>query len=554
MLSTLALVSLLAAGDRVVAIHYFDNRTGDAELDVLCKGVADMLVTDLVGVPGLSIVEREKLEAVLQELKLQRTQWFDPKSAQQVGKLLGASVVVTGQFVEVKPTLAIDARALDVATGKVVATARVKGPAADFFALELELANALAGGLVKGAKATAQGPADTATVLEYARALDEKDKGDVAAASRRMGQVVRAAPDFRLGKKRHAELIEFLAKATSANDDALAKVRRELEARLARGVADDLGFSRVCADVLLAALTVSDLRTSVGAGLSETGTNVLTRRERAKSAKHLDRLMALSADLLDSAPRHVSGTDTSCGDWRDRADLTRLGVKHPGVVNLLPPQLLDAHLRLLAFGQTPAWAGASFRVAPAPAIANPELAKVVDKWVDVYRATLLETVKRTRLPEESAMGDWTEMAGQIDVLFGRPDAAVEKWQLFLTKYPGSKAWGRIKRKLELMLGTTPEAEDFAKGLGACKAELVPLMSKEVQRVGWVEGPKGLERLTSKVEPACREKREALVAFYTALVAEAAFWNECALLQSSERKLAALQPETSHEVFLELCAE
>ena len=133
-MSALALVlsaSLSAApcaGGCRVAVHYFDNRTHEAEWDVLCKGVADMLITDLAQVPGLTLVEREKLDAVVGELKLQHTQWFDPKSAQQVGRLLGANVVVTGQFLEVKPTLAIEARAVEVGSGKVLATTRVSGP------------------------------------------------------------------------------------------------------------------------------------------------------------------------------------------------------------------------------------------------------------------------------------------------------------------------------------------------------------------------------------------------------------------------------------------
>ena len=63
---------------RVVAVLYFDNNTGDSALDVLQKGFADMMVTDLSSVEQLQLVEREKLQAIIDEQKLQRQKYFDP--------------------------------------------------------------------------------------------------------------------------------------------------------------------------------------------------------------------------------------------------------------------------------------------------------------------------------------------------------------------------------------------------------------------------------------------------------------------------------------------
>src|SRR5688572_13855365 len=55
---------------RTVAITYFDNNTNNADLAPLAKGLADMLITDLSHVSSLQIVERERLNQVLSELKL----------------------------------------------------------------------------------------------------------------------------------------------------------------------------------------------------------------------------------------------------------------------------------------------------------------------------------------------------------------------------------------------------------------------------------------------------------------------------------------------------
>ena len=87
-----------AAAPASVMVLYFDNDTGHAEYDSLAKGLADMMITDLSSVPSLRVVEREKLEALLAELKLQRKKYFDPKTAQHIGRGTGASYAITGSF------------------------------------------------------------------------------------------------------------------------------------------------------------------------------------------------------------------------------------------------------------------------------------------------------------------------------------------------------------------------------------------------------------------------------------------------------------------------
>lgn len=51
-----------------VAVLYFENKTGKSELDPLQKGLALMLITDLFTVKGLQVVERVKLQALVEEM------------------------------------------------------------------------------------------------------------------------------------------------------------------------------------------------------------------------------------------------------------------------------------------------------------------------------------------------------------------------------------------------------------------------------------------------------------------------------------------------------
>src|SRR4026209_768208 len=79
-----------------VAVSYFDNNTGQAALAPLAKGLADMLITDLAAVPGIQIVEREKLNQALAELQLSRSKFIDPATAQKLGRGLAARYPPTG--------------------------------------------------------------------------------------------------------------------------------------------------------------------------------------------------------------------------------------------------------------------------------------------------------------------------------------------------------------------------------------------------------------------------------------------------------------------------
>src|SRR5512140_614075 len=106
-----ALVLLFAPSTvaaRTIAIAYFDNNTGSADLEPLRKGLADMLITDLGNIGSLQIVERDKLNQVLGELKLSQSKFIDPKTAQKLGKGLAAEFIMTGGYVVSGDNLRVD--------------------------------------------------------------------------------------------------------------------------------------------------------------------------------------------------------------------------------------------------------------------------------------------------------------------------------------------------------------------------------------------------------------------------------------------------------------
>jgi len=117
----------------------FDNASGDASLDPLGTGLQAMLTTDLAGASAFSLVERARLAAIQSELALAKTAAIDPATAAKVGKLAGASHLIAGAVTVVAATMRLDARLFEVATGKVLVTAKIEGEKDAFFELEKQL-------------------------------------------------------------------------------------------------------------------------------------------------------------------------------------------------------------------------------------------------------------------------------------------------------------------------------------------------------------------------------------------------------------------------------
>jgi TolB-like protein len=192
-----------------VAIIYFENSSDDPSLNKLKKGLADMMITDLSNINMLNIVERDRLEAILKEQKLSRSSQVDPATAAKVGKLLGAQVILTGGYFEMMGSLRIDARFIDVETGKILKSDGVDGAASSFFKIQKQLSWKIIKNL--DTKISDKEKADL-TKLEnsknisledtkiYSEALDLYDNGKLEQAKTLFDKLITKYPDFQAAK------------------------------------------------------------------------------------------------------------------------------------------------------------------------------------------------------------------------------------------------------------------------------------------------------------------------------------------------------------------
>ena len=80
-----------------IAVQAFVNQ-GDANYRAMAKGLAAMIIADLSKVPGLKVLEREKVQLLVNEAKLGDSGLADKASAVRSGRLMRAEKVVVGNF------------------------------------------------------------------------------------------------------------------------------------------------------------------------------------------------------------------------------------------------------------------------------------------------------------------------------------------------------------------------------------------------------------------------------------------------------------------------
>jgi len=89
--------------------------------------VSERLTTYLASMAGIKVVERRLITKMLEEQRLNETGVIDQNSAQEIGKVLGINVIVTGTLIDLgDDKVEVNARGIESASGSVVAASQAK--------------------------------------------------------------------------------------------------------------------------------------------------------------------------------------------------------------------------------------------------------------------------------------------------------------------------------------------------------------------------------------------------------------------------------------------
>ena len=198
-----------------LAVLYFDNQTGWDKLNVLQKGLTLMLITDLAKIPQFQLVERVRLQALLDEMKFEHAEIFSKANRARLGNLLRAEHIVGGNILkDAIDQFRFDSKLVKITSDSTIAEPQAAGQLlAGIFKMEKELLFEIIDqvniAITEEQKATLEKPlTNNLTALLYLfEGVELSDQGKHTEATEKFQKALQEDPELDLAK-------EFLADTT----------------------------------------------------------------------------------------------------------------------------------------------------------------------------------------------------------------------------------------------------------------------------------------------------------------------------------------------------
>ena len=213
-----------------VGVLYFRNQSGQRKLDLLQKGMALMLITDLSKIRDIQVVERVKIQALTEEMGLGASGLIDPATSPRVGRLLGAQWLVQGDILKDRPEiLGIRSDLLGVPEEEMLGHPEAEGTLEDIFQLEKEILFELTGllkvALTPEEKEALKAPlaATVGGLLTLVEAVEASDAGSYKQAVKLYQKALKTDPSIGIAQDAVQEL-SSLGLATTGGISTLTYV------------------------------------------------------------------------------------------------------------------------------------------------------------------------------------------------------------------------------------------------------------------------------------------------------------------------------------------
>jgi TolB-like protein len=212
-------------GMQTLAVMDFSNNsiTRREDYEGLSKGLPSIMINHLTGGTDLQVIERERIEWLLKELKLQKQKdKVDQSTAVRTGKLLGANAVVFGSFIATEGQMSITARVVKVETGEVMFGDQVRGKPDKFFELISELSQKVTKSINVEMEETKLGSDETKSLdamMAYSDGLTLLEDGKYRKAQQKFKAAVEYDENFAKAKKKMKSLRPMVASAETGGDD-----------------------------------------------------------------------------------------------------------------------------------------------------------------------------------------------------------------------------------------------------------------------------------------------------------------------------------------------
>lgn len=216
---------LSAPTPNTVAVMPFTYSGTNAEIQPLTRGLAQLVITDLAKSRQVTVLERERMQAMLDEMRLSEQGNVEQQTAVRSGRLLRAERVVQGTIAERGDQLRVDAAVVDVATAGVAATGNASDQLSRLFDLEKALVFTIFNNLgiqltdAERASINQRPTQNIQAFLAYSRGLEAEDRGDFQAAHEAYSQASNLDPSFQAASAGATEASDLSAASSQSVSD-----------------------------------------------------------------------------------------------------------------------------------------------------------------------------------------------------------------------------------------------------------------------------------------------------------------------------------------------
>jgi len=133
------------AGQTVIGVIPFENLSKDDQSIAWFEdGAAKAIVVECAKNPNIKIVDKDRIGQARVQVSAES---LSPETVRSIGRLVGASYMVFGEFQKFGDQLKVSAHIVKVSTGTIVNSATATGKVVEIFALQDRIAQATAGNL-----------------------------------------------------------------------------------------------------------------------------------------------------------------------------------------------------------------------------------------------------------------------------------------------------------------------------------------------------------------------------------------------------------------------
>lgn len=118
---TIALAATLyaASSDQTLSVGDFIVNSDNEDYRYIGKGLSRMVAGELRKADSLTVIEREELNAVIEEQNLSLTGLIDDEDQLRIGRLLAADYIIVGEIIDMAGSILTTVRLVDAVTGEI---------------------------------------------------------------------------------------------------------------------------------------------------------------------------------------------------------------------------------------------------------------------------------------------------------------------------------------------------------------------------------------------------------------------------------------------------